>query len=59
MGLELTVMIKINQRIFVYWYLRNIKHFPCRYTVISTRVESGKTRNYVETRRPQADSVLT
>ena len=34
-------------------YLRNIKHFPCWYTVISTRVEIGKTRNYVETRRPQ------
>ena len=25
-------------------YLRNIKHFPCWYTVISTRVEIGKTR---------------
>ena len=36
-----------------YWYLRNIKHFPCWYTVISTRVEIGKTRNCVETRRPQ------
>ena len=28
--------------------LRNIKHFPCCYTVISTRVEIGKTRNCVE-----------
>ena len=28
-----------------YWYLTNIKHFPCWYTVISTRVEIGKTRN--------------
>ena len=34
------------------WYLRNIKHFPCWYTVISTRVEIGKTRNCVET-QPQ------
>ena len=34
-------------------YLRNIKHFPCLYTVISTRVEIGKTRNCVETQRPQ------
>ena len=34
-------------------HLRNIKHFPCWYTVISTRVEIGKTRNCVETRRPQ------
>jgi hypothetical protein len=24
------------------WYLTNIKHFPCWYTVISTRVELGK-----------------
>ena len=32
-------------------YLRNIKHFRCRYTVISTPVEIGKTRNCVETRR--------
>jgi hypothetical protein len=30
-------------------YLTNIKHFPCWYTVISTRVEIGRTRNYVET----------
>ena len=29
-------------------YLRNIKHFPCWYTVISTRMEIGKTRNCVE-----------
>ena len=28
--------------------LRNIKHFPCLYTVISTRVEIRKTRNCVE-----------
>ena len=35
------------------WHLRNIKHFPCWYTVISTRVEIGKTRNCVETRRPK------
>ena len=35
------------------FYLRNIKHFPCWYTVISTRVEIGKTRNCVKTRRPQ------
>jgi hypothetical protein len=34
-------------------YLTNIKHFPCLYTVISTRVEIGKTRNCVETRRPK------
>jgi hypothetical protein len=33
------------------WDLTNIKHFPCLYTVISTRVEIGKTRNCVETRR--------
>ena len=36
-------------------HLRNIKHFPCWYTVISTRVEIGKTRNCVETRRPQGE----
>ena len=29
-------------------YLTNIKHFPCSYTVISTRVEILKTRNCVE-----------
>ena len=34
-------------------YLRNIKYFPRLYTVLSTRVEIGKTRNCVETRRPQ------
>ena len=33
--------------------LRNIKHFPCWYTVISTRMKTGKTRNCAETRRPQ------
>jgi hypothetical protein len=30
-----------------------IVHFPCWYTDISTRVEIGKTRNCVETRRPK------
>ena len=34
-----------------FWYLTNKKHSPCWYTVISTRVEIGKTRNCVETRR--------
>ena len=28
--------------------LRNIKHFPCWYRVISTRVEIGKTRNVAQ-----------
>jgi hypothetical protein len=39
------------------WYLTNIKHFPCWYTVISTRVETGKTRNCVETRPPKGGVV--
>jgi hypothetical protein len=39
-----------EMKIFIY-ELTNIKHFPCWYTVISTRVEIGKTRNCVETRR--------
>ena len=40
-------------KFFVLYYKRNIKHFPCWYTVMSTRVKIGKTRNCVETRRPQ------
>ena len=32
------------------WYLRNIKHFPCWYTVISTRVEIGKTSVFIQFR---------
>ena len=39
-------------------YLRNIKHFPCWHTVISTRVEIGKTRNCEETRRPLSSVFL-
>jgi hypothetical protein len=35
-------------------YLTNIKHFPCWYTVLSTRVGIGKTRNCVETQRPKS-----
>jgi hypothetical protein len=35
------------------YYITNTKHFPCWYTVISTRMEIGKTRNCVETRRPK------
>ena len=38
-----TIMISPRE-----WYLRNIKHFPCWYTVIWTRVEIGKTRNCVD-----------
>ena len=38
---------------FKYVIFWNIKHFPFWYTVTSTRVEIGKTRNCVETRRPQ------
>ena len=57
--------------IFLKLYLRNIKHFPCWYTVISTQlflcwytvistwVEIGKARNYLETQRPQGGSVFT
>jgi hypothetical protein len=37
---------------FVLYYKTNIKHFPCWYTVISTLVEIGKTRNCVKTLRP-------
>ena len=40
-------------------YLRNLEHFPCRYRVISTRVEIGKTKNRVESRRPQGEIALT
>ena len=41
---------------FVLYYKRNIKHFfPYRYSVISTLVEMGKTRNCVETVRRQRD----
>ena len=36
--------IEVNLYIFPLYYKRNIKHFfPCRYTVISTLVEIGKT----------------
>ena len=39
-------------KFFVVYYKRNIKHFPCCYTVISTLVKIGKTRNCMKTLRP-------
>ena len=40
------------------YYLRNIKHFPYRYTVISTRVELEK-REIVGNTTPEGRSVFT
>ena len=39
-------------KFFVLYYKRNIKHFPRWYTVISTLVKIGKTRNCVKTLCP-------
>ena len=41
------------------YYLRNIKHFPCRYTVISTRVEIWKNEKLCGNTTPAGRSGFT
>ena len=43
----------LNKKIFILRFFNGSSRPPYSYMVISTRVEIGKTRNCVETRRPQ------